>query len=66
MGMRLTFKSYAIVMAVDLRPWLSAYRLLQRIKNLYWDMTHSHAMEHRLRPEMAVYPSAVLQKRAGR
>jgi hypothetical protein len=39
--------------------------LLQRIKNLYWDMAHSHAMEDRQRPEMAINPSALLQKRAG-
>ena len=37
----------------------------QRVDNHVHDMTHAHAMESKLRPEMSVKPSALWQKRPG-
>lgn len=38
----------------------------QRLKNLTWDMTHYHKVEENKEVEMALEPSATLQKRAGK
>lgn len=53
-------------MADHVTPSGCAARLMQRIRNLTWDMRHSQALEARQRVEMGPTPSALLAKRPGR